>query len=103
MFQRCNNSNSSLSYLSHYDGGTGRYEDLSIENLLQNKSSRFINTQQLLDIFRWDFSKVTASKVFSFSVFIFSDLIYMSTMLFTLLQEICLLKETMKCNKHLHI
>jgi hypothetical protein len=85
MFQRCNNTNSSLSYLSQYDEETDSYEDLSIENLLQNKSSGFINTQQLIDIFRWDFSKVTASKMFSFSVFIFSGPIYMCTMLFTLL------------------
>ncbi|PNF40142.1 hypothetical protein B7P43_G09773 [Cryptotermes secundus] len=49
--QRCNSSNSSLSYLSQYDEETDSYEELSIENLLQNTSSGFVNPQQLLDIF----------------------------------------------------
>jgi hypothetical protein len=52
LFQRCNSSNSSLSYLSQYDEDTDNYEELSIENLLQNTSSGFVNPQQLLDIFR---------------------------------------------------
>jgi hypothetical protein len=72
MFQRCNNSSSSLSYLSQYDEETESYDDLSIENLLQNTSSGFINTQQLLDIFRWDISNVAASKILSFGIFLSS-------------------------------
>ncbi|PSN31006.1 hypothetical protein C0J52_20465 [Blattella germanica] len=57
--QRCNETNSTTEFLSQYDEGIDDYEELSIENLLQNSSAGLLYPQQLLDIFKSETTSVS--------------------------------------------